>query len=34
MTDRIMAEQKILAVVYRDALANTFRVERYSYIDH
>ena len=31
--DRVVAEQKIMAVLYRDACANTFRIERYAYLD-
>ena len=30
---RILAEQKIMAIIYRDAFTNQFRIERYEYLD-
>jgi hypothetical protein len=29
----VLGEQKIMAVVYRDALANTYKIERWEYLD-
>ena len=30
---RVLAEQKIMALVYRDAFSNSFRIERYEYLE-